>query len=340
MQNDALGVAVVGAGNMGRRHMTAINEVPLFALRTICDANTELARERAEEFGAAEWTGDYAEVVRREDVDVVYVCVPAGLHADVVVAAAESGKHVFCEKPLALTLSDGERMIRAAQEAKVKLAVGFQHRFRKWFTYLHRLLNDGDVKRPVYCQLASAASVRPNPAMHDMHGNGGPFIDVMCHHVDIWRYLFESDPVKVYARTATLAEGTERLAHLKELAPDTGVIVVEFASGDVATYTECWGLPDGSPGFSHEYMVASNAFIELERFSRMKISLNGKEPEELADWEVTIQELLGTQAGHFADTLRKDGTPRTTGEDGLIALKVSLAAMESARTGQPVLING
>ena len=337
MAERTYGVAVVGAGRMGRRHMTAIARVPWFDLRVVCDANLEVAEAQAQAFGADAWLSDYQDAVKRDVVDVVYVCVPAGLHAAVAVAGAENGKHVYCEKPFCLTLDDGERMIRTAEQAGVKLAIGFQHRFQRIFARLKEMLTDGSIERPTQYVIVGAGSIRPLPAMHDMAGNAGPFVDSLCHYLDMWRYVFGSDPVRVFARVDTFAKGKDALASVQELAPDTGVVVVEFASGDTGLYYDSSGLPEGSPGFSATHVVAPNALIEVEGFfAKLRVSLNGGPAEETPDMTISIQDLQNAAAEHFAKAVR-DGTPvRTGGKDGLIALKVSLAAFESAKTGEAV----
>jgi len=330
------GVAVVGAGSMGGRHLAAIQKVPWFRLRVVCDANAELARTRAQEFGVPDWTSDFRRAVARGDVAVAYVCTPAAFHADVAIEAARNGKHVLTEKPLALTLDEGERMIEAARAAGVKLAVGFQHRFREYFAAQRRLFANDEVGRPVYYSSSSATEVRPNLAMHDVHGNGGPFVDVLCHYVDIWRFLFDSDPVRVFASAAVFAKGKDHVASVRELAPDTGVVVVGFASGDVGSFQTSWGLPVGVRAASHERALAPDALLDLEPFSKFRVVREGGATQEFGPFEEGVQELQDRQTMHFAEAVRDDKPVRASGEDGLIALKVSLAVLESAETGRAV----
>jgi len=330
------GVALVGAGNMGARHLAAIAQVPWFRLRVVCDANADLARSRATEFGAPHWTSDYREAVRRDDVSVVYICTPAALHADVAVEAARSGKHVFTEKPLALTIEDGQKMISAARAANTRLAIGFQHRFREFFDVQRRLFAEGRVGRPIYYVVSTAAQVRPNLAMHEVRGNGGPFVDVLCHYVDIWRYLFGSDPVRVFSSAATLARGKPHVASVRELALDTGVVVVTFASGDAACFIISWGLPVGVTASTHMRALAPDALLELQPFDKFRAIREGGTVEEFGPFEEDTALLLNRQTMHFAQALRDDKPVAASGEDGLIALRVSMAVLESARSGRTI----
>lgn len=337
MSNETMGVAVIGAGNMGKRHMKNSREIPEFEIRAVADVNAAAAEAQAKEFGAPFWTADFKEAIARPDVDVVFACVPSCFHADVAVEAAQNKKHVFSEKPLALTLEDGERMIQAAQEAGVVLAIDLQQRFQKSFRDIRRILADEDVGTPRYYTIVETIDARPNPAMHNRGLNGGPLMDQFCHWLDMWRFVLGSDPVRVFARGATFATENPRLADLAEkdaLAVDTGSVTVEFASGDVGSYQVCWGLPDKTSGVTCHVIVAPKAQIELELFSKITIH-RGSEQEVIENPAVNAHL---EQLKHFAGCLRNGGRPSTTGEDGLFALKTSLAIMKSIETGEAVVI--
>ena len=335
MPEKTYGVGVVGAGAMGKTHLRNFSRVPCFEIRAVADVDADRAAEQGAEFGAAYHATDYRQVVTRPDVDVVVVAVPAAYHAQIAIMAAENGKHVFCEKPLALTVADGERMIRAAREAGVKLGLNFQLRFHEGVGVLRERFRSGALARPVFYTSHAGSEVRPKPAMHDDTLNRGPFVDVMCHTVDLWRVLFQSDPVRVYARAAIFGAGKPKVAGVKQLALDTGVVVVEFASGDVGTFHISWGLPEGTPGLSGQFIYAPNGHVTLEGWAKLTFTLNGGEPEVIED----ITGDCGLEnVRHFAAAVT-DGAPiQTTGEDGLMALKVSLAALESSRTGRAVTI--
>lgn len=335
MSEKRFGVGVVGAGAMGQNHLRNFAALPDFEIRAVADADEARAREQAERFGARLCATGYREIVECPDVDVVVVAIPTAFHAEVAIAAAQNGKHIFCEKPLALTVADGERMIQAAQEAGVKLALNFQLRFHNGFRILREWFRSGKVARPVFYVAHAAAEVRPKLAMHDDTLNRGPVVDLMCHTVDVWRCLFESDPVRVYARGATFATGKPRVAPVERLAVDTALVVVEFGSGDVGAFHVSWGLPEGTAGMSQQVVYAPNALLQIDPFSKIRIALDGKEPEEI---DGTGNDPLVDHTKHFAAAVRDDLPVETTGQDGLIALKTSLAALESAATGRLVEI--
>lgn len=337
MNNSAIGIAVIGAGNMGKRHMNNAREISAFDVRAVVDVDSAAAEAQAKEFGAPFWGTDYKEAIARPDVDVVFVCVPSCCHAEVAVEAAKNKKHIFSEKPLALTLEDGERMVKAARDAGVILAIDLQQRFQPSFRKIRKILAEEDVGGPRYYTIVETIDVRPNPAMHNRRLNGGPLMDQFCHWLDMWRFVFGSDPIRVFARGATFATENPRVAHLAEkgdLALDTASVTVEFASGDIGSYQVSWGLPDNTQGVTCHVIVAPKAQIELELFSKLTVH-RGAEREVIEGLGVNAHL---EQLKHFAGCLRNGGRPSTTGEDGLIALNTSLAIMESIEIGMPVRI--
>lgn len=334
-KQDSLGVAVVGAGDMGQTHMRHIAEIPWLKIRAVADVDASRAAEHAGRLEGCAWTQDYREAVARPDVDVVLVCVPTAFHAEVVVEAARHGKEIFCEKPLALSLSDGQRMIAAAKEAGVRLGINFCMRFMEAHRYLRNCFQERRFGRPVYYAQYMAAGVRPKLAMHDQSLNGGPFMDILCHYVDLWRFLFDSEPCHVYARGAVFAQGKPSVTSVRRLAADTGAVVVEFRSGDVGCFNVCWGLPEGTEALQRHLAVAPLALLEIDPASAITIRSGGQKSEVVSGLQTDAQR---EQIRHFAHGLRDGQPPCTTGEDGLIALQVSLAALESIRSGKAITI--
>lgn len=334
MTEKTYGIAVVGAGNMGQRHMTNASQIPGFEIRAVADVDADQAEEQAKAVGAPMWTTEYQEVVSRPEIDVVFVCVPASFHAQVCVAAAESGKHVFCEKPLALDLEDGRRMLAAVKKAGVTLALNFQQRLRKVAHELRRMFAEGQLARPAYLVQQGFCEVRPKLAMNDRNRNGGPLVDVLCHWADLWRFLFQSDPVRVFARGTIFARGKPRVEPIRELAVDTAIVTVEFASGDIGCYQVSWGLPEGITGGGRTVLLTPDAWSEFDVFdSEVTIQRGEGRTETLKNLK---SDPLLEQMKHLANALRSGTPPNTGGEDGLVALKVSLAALKSIETGEVV----
>lgn len=333
MNEGKLGICVIGCGDMGEEHSYAWTNIPEAELTVAVDNNQEKGRKFIEKYGFNEYLDDYNEALTRSDVDVVSVCVPTAYHADISVKALKAGKHVLCEKPIALTNSDAKRIVEAANQSKCKFTISFQRRHSLEFTKLKDMIATDTLGHPVMSVVHSLQSIRPKRAMHDaLTGNGGPIIDSMCHYFDFWRGVFASEPVRVTAHGFTLAKDRPEIAHFTKIAPDTANVCVEFASGDIGVIVVSWGLPPGVNGERLWEFFGPKGLIK-PGFDNMSLQLEGG--------NIKVIESLKMRAEitrHFTDCILNDKKPLITAEDGLIALKISLAAIESMEAGSSVTL--
>ena len=328
-----LGVAIVAAGARGKAHADAWAALPDTEVRVVADVDDARARELAEAH-TAEWTGDGLAAATRDDVDIVSVCTPAAYHATYVVPAAQAGKHVLCEKPMALSLDDADQMIAAARDNEVVLSFSFQGQFRESTAKVRELVAAGEIGRPIMIRQVHGAEIRPKLAMHDrLHGNNGPFVDTFCHSLTAWRTWLQSEPVCVKASGMTLARDAEELRGIAELAVDTGAALVEFASCDVGEFSASWGLPKGVRAGGLTQMLGPKGTMVPGRGS---ISITKRGGEETTVPNLATGNENIDQAKHFVACVRRECEPVNTGADARIALQVSLAALESMATGQTV----
>jgi predicted dehydrogenase len=130
MTSGEVGVGLVGSGFIGQVHAEAFSQSAVASVRAVASRSADRAAAFARQWGIPAWHADYRELVERADVDLVCVAAPNWLHRDITVAAAEAGKHVICEKPLARTLREANEMIAACRDAGVKLTSGFRERLR------------------------------------------------------------------------------------------------------------------------------------------------------------------------------------------------------------------
>jgi predicted dehydrogenase len=321
---------------MGTQHTNGWRTVKGARLIAVADLDEGRAKRLAEEYGFARWATDYHEVVALDEVDVVSVCTPAFYHPEITVYAAQHGKHVLCEKPIALTLEEADRMINTTRSCGVKLGIGFQLRFAKATQQLKGLFHRGEIGRPVMWRQNASAPIRTvvgKPAMHDLkRGNGGPTVDICCHTFDLWRVVLRAEPVRVTARGFTFARGREELKDVEELAPDTIAILVEHSSGDMGVITITWGLPPGAQGGSMVDILGSKGAIILANKGLRVIREGGEERRiPCPSGDEKAEEIR-----YFAQRIIEGGEPEATGMDGKIALTVSLAALESMERGESV----
>ena len=334
-------LGLIGCGAVGVVHAQSIAEADASELVIVADIDKEAASSVSRRFGVKQVTTDVKDVVSHPLLDGVVVAIPSHLHADVVVEAAKAGKHVFCEKPLAMTLADADRMIDACKEAGVLLQVGFVMRFAEPRQRLKQLIQSGILGRPIVFRVFfPLMSGDQKQWMHRLDEGGGPFIEGGIHHFDHLRTIF-GEVESVYA--AALGIKPEEYSGV-----DTGTAIVKFRSQDTLVYSVCWGLP-GLEGYgdmrggTRYDIIGSKGYALFPALDGTPVmSFNCYEDGS----EKNVAELPwpnGWGAGgdayrgeiaHFVACIQKNEVPMVTGEDGRKALEIGLKVLESARTGQ------
>jgi len=329
-----LNICVVGAGDLGTQHAAQWQKVPGATIMAICDIDQERVLAAQQKFGIEAAYTDYREALSHPGIDAVSVAIPSCAHREVSEAAMRRGYHVLCEKPIALTLEDGEAMLTAAEECGVKFAVGFCKRFLEQIDKLQELIQGGAIGRPVMYRHISGIQVRPKQWIMDKQMGGGPIIDMACHYFDQWRLIFDSEPALVKASGVTLSTDLPLMADYDPQV-DTVTILVEYESGDVGSLSLSWGLPEGISTAMQEDILGPGGLITLDGLDTLTV-------ETAAD-HTKVFDSLGTnmlepEVAAFAEAIREDKPVVAGGEDGLIALRVSLAALRSIETGQAVAL--
>lgn len=234
----ALNFAVIGAGNIGKIHVAALQQIPDARVSVVCSRTESTGRALADQCGAT-WVQDYQAAVGRDDVDVVAICTPSGTHAEIALAAAAAGKHLLIEKPIDITLARVDQIIAAAQAAGVVLACVFPRRFALG---VHKTKTALDANRLGRLTLADICVKWHRPQTYydgSWRGTwvldgGGALMNQAIHSIDLLQWL--AGPVtSVIGRTATLAHQME--------TEDTASAVVTFQSGAMGVIqgaTSCW----------------------------------------------------------------------------------------------------
>jgi len=329
-----LNVCVIGAGDLGTTHTEQWQKVSGAEVVAICDTDEERAVAAAQNFGIDGVYTDYQEAFSHPDIDTVSVAIPSCHHRIVSEAAMRRGYHVLCEKPIAVTMEDGEAMLTAADECGVKFAVGFCRRFLPQTHKICDLVQSGAIGRPVMYRHISGLDVRPKGWIMDKQQGGGPVIDVACHYVDQWRVVSDSEPTRVKASGMTLS-GDSPLMTEYDPEVDTVTILVEFASGDVGSLSLSWGLAQGVRTETLEDILGPDGVITIGGIDRLAVQTVGGETEIHEDFSTDMFE---REIAAFAQAIREDRPVAADGEDGMIALQVSLAALRSIETGQAVTL--
>lgn len=336
-----LGVCILGCGMMGNIHAAHWQALPEARVVAVVDILEQRAQALAQQYGLATWYGDYRQAVALPEVEVVSVCVPTCLHAEMSIQAMQHGKHVLCEKPMALHVEQAEAMLRAAGQHKVRLGIGFMRRHSPLLEKLRQQVQASRLGQPALYYAADIRQVRPKIAMHDAQQNGGPALDMAVHVLDVWAYVFDSQPAAVFAQGTALAGQRPELASIQEIAPDTATLVVRYASGDTGTFVVSWGLPPGvNPPEQPDQVYTAGGLIEANwkaRQQSMRQMVEGGAWQELALCEEDMYQREIAAMARWILGPPGEGFP-ATGETGLAALRVARAALESIETGKAVAL--
>jgi len=339
---DKMKFAIVGAGVIAPFHAKAITANENAELVAICDTGKEKAERLAEEFSVSKTYTDYEEMFGEEEIDIVSVCVPSGLHSEVTIAAAKAGIHVLCEKPLDITSEKMTAMIEACREHKVKLGCVFQRRTLDAAVITRKAIQEGKLGKLV---LGDAyLKYYRSPEYYESAGwrgtweldGGGALMNQGVHGIDLIQWMV-GDVDSVFAYTAPLVRDIE--------VEDTAVIAVKYKNGAFGviqgttsvypgqeTRFEIHG-ENGSIIFSDSgfqqwtFLDGDNAIPQVEN-----VEGGGSDPKAISD------------EGHFVfvediiQAVTEDREPLVPGEEARKAVDLILAIYESSRTGKEVKV--
>ena len=210
----------------------------------LCDPVAEARESAGSEFGVSRLYADWHDVMCDPDIDAVVVVTPTKLHHDVVIAAAEAGKHVFCEKPFASSEAECDEMIEACERAGVKLQIGFMRRFEESYVHAKERIDAGDIGEVVLVKSLTRGPSHPKPWMYDIRSNYGPIGEVNSHDFDTLRWFVGSEVSSIYS-----IGGNFRSPEVVEDYPDyydTVAMSLSFENGSL-------GVIDGAQYVQYGY---------------------------------------------------------------------------------------
>ena len=195
-----LKVCLIGCGRAGMIHARNYkNKIENACITAVADAVEEAAKAAAEELGVEKCFSDYKEILSDPEIDAVIVVAPTNLHKQIVIDCAAAGKHIFCEKPMAMTVEECDEMIAACDRHKVKLQIGFMRRFDASFREAKRLVEEGAIGELVQIHSNTRGPSKPRPWMYDIKKSNGILAEVNSHDIDAVRWMAGSDIETVYA---------------------------------------------------------------------------------------------------------------------------------------------
>jgi predicted dehydrogenase len=333
---EPLRLGVIGVGLMGEGHVASNQRNALGKIVAICNRGKERLDHVQQEYGIPAAYQDYNEMFAKEKLDGVIIATPDGAHVGPAKAAAAAGVHILLEKPIATNLPEAEAVVAACREAGVKLQVGFVLRFTTPYLVLRQQILAGEVGRPTMVYASRCVAKREAKRI-------GVHRDVLqavsIHDIDTMLWNFGTDVESVYA-----VKGGDVLKDLLN-TPDYYWTTLNYRNGLKGVSLGHWAMPDTFPLFvSCEMLVTGTD-------GSAQLRLSGQDMNVISDKSYTCPDTVfafnlagGSQAfreegEQFCRCIIDDVEPLVTGRDGLNALKVCLAAEESAETGRPVPVS-
>ncbi len=329
----------IGWGLIGASHIAASEMIPALNAASACHVAAVMSSspERGRAFAATHSIPrahtSVEQLLNDDEVDVVYVSTTNDLHHEQVLAAVAAGKHVLCEKPLALTLEQAGAMVEACERAGVVMGVNHHLRATSWMRELRRLIGAGAIGRPLSAHARHVfRHEHANPwRTQRPEAGAGAIFDLTVHDADTLRFVFGDEIAEVTAFSAQHGVGQGSVE-------DTVAGSMRFASGAVATFHDSMAFDHPGTRFevhgSEAAIVATDGLAEAPN-TRL-VMLRGRAATELPYGREADPYLVGVEA--FNAAVRGDGSPLARGEDGVRSLAVALAVREAAATGRRVAV--
>ena len=302
---------LVGCGDIAAKRVApALRDSPHSALGAVARARAELAAEFARSHGAPRWYADWRELLRDPEIDAVYVATPVRLHVEQSVAAAEAGKHVLCEKPMALDVAGCDRMTAAARRSGVRLGVAYYRHHYPIVARLREMLRSGEIGRPVLAQVQAFERFDPPPdhprrwLLKKAESGGGPMMDFGCHRLEVLLDLLgpvaevRGFPANVLFRDREVEDTC--LAHLRFESGAEAVLAVTHAARESRDALQLFAS-DGS------------AHVDVLNQGRLRIVTAGGAREEQHAPHPNLHQPL---VEDFVAAVRENREPAVTGAIG------------------------
>ena len=331
-----IGVGVVGTGRIGKLHIEhlALN-IPEAELVALCSLDRPEAESLAKQFNVPKVTDDYTTLLTDPQIEAVLVASATDTHAEISQAAAEAGKHIFCEKPISLDLKQIDETLAIVGKVGVKFQVGFNRRFDVSFKRIREAVASGEIGEPHIMRITSRDPAPPPVAYVKV--SGGIFLDMTIHDFDMARYLIGDEVVEVYAVGGVRVD--PQIGEAGDI--DTAVITLRFQNGVIATIDNSreavYGYDQRVEVFGSKGMVtAENSLTNTVTFSGSK-GTQGASPPYFFVERYKAAYLSELQA--FFACIQEDTPPLVTGDDGRAPIVMGFAALKSLRENRPVLLS-
>jgi myo-inositol 2-dehydrogenase/D-chiro-inositol 1-dehydrogenase len=330
-----LRVGLIGAGRIGRVHAeNLVYRIPEADLVAVSDIFVEAAERLAAELGVMAYQ-DHRRILEDERVDAVLICSSTDTHAQFIEDAAEAGKQIFCEKPIALDLGKIDRALAVVEQAGVKLQIGFNRRFDPSFKRVQEIVAAGEIGEPHILRISSRDPAPP--PIEYVQVSGGIFLDMTIHDFDMARFLMGREVESVYAAGEVLVDPA--IGQAGDV--DTAAITLRFENGALGVIDNSrqavYGYDQRVEVFGSGGLVtADNDYPNSARISDAQRVLRDL---PLNFFMERYTESYANEIRAFVECVIQDTLPPVTGLDGRIPVIMGYAAQKSLAEGRPVRLD-
>lgn len=317
-------VVIVGAGGLGGVHGRAFARMPNAEPVAVMDIDKGAAERLASELGVPAFI-DFDEMLAATQPNAVSVCTPTSSHSEYAIRAANAGKHVVVEKPMARTLDQCREMVDAAERSGVTLMVAHVLRYFPEFAAAKAQVDAGAIGKPAVVRTTRGGGA-PGGWFANQEMSGGVVLDLIIHDFDWLRWTF-GDAERVYAK-GLAGRNIEKL--------DYALVTIRFKSGVIAHVEGNWAY--SAKGWTAKFEIAGDGgLIDYSNHNSPTVIIAPKDGPVSAASPINADPYY-LELEHFIDCIEKGVTPSITPEDGLRAAEIAFAALESIKTGKPVKI--
>jgi predicted dehydrogenase len=334
-------VCLVGAGRAGKVHAKSlVNHVPAAKLVGVVDSRADALRDTGDQFGVDARFEALEAALDGLEFDAAVIVTPTFTHRSLAVMAAEAGKHVFVEKPMALSIAECDEMLAAARRNAVFLQIGFMRRFAPEFVAAFERIQAGEIGRPMLIKSLSHGPGLPPPWARDLKKSNGLLAEVNSHDWDCVRWLMGSDPRRVYAEVANF-KGEARGVTTEHFY-DNALVNIRFENGGLGSIS---GVCPCDYGYDARVeIVGELGIMQIGAMQGQTVVVctdrqHGLVTPIYRTWAERFAWGYIREMGHFVDCIQTGTPPRVGGEDGRWAVAGALAGTRSFLEERPVYLS-
>jgi myo-inositol 2-dehydrogenase/D-chiro-inositol 1-dehydrogenase len=319
-------VGVIGLGRIGKLHVHNIMaQIQAIKLIGVSDIIENSLQEVSQKYDIPIIKNDYRYLLDNKEIDAVVICSSTDTHAKIMIEAAQAGKDIFCEKPIALDLKEINRALEAVKTEGIKLQIGFNRRFDPSFMKAKEMVQSGKIGKPHIVKITSRDPAPP--PIEYIKVSGGIFLDMTVHDFDMIRYLLDDEVKELMAVGSCLVN--PEISKYNDI--DTAIITFQYKNGG-------WGIIDNSRQAVYGYdqrieVFGSEGCVQVANKKPTEVSLYGKESttsdKPLYFFLERYNESYINEMKHFVDCIQNDRNPSVSGYDGKMAAIMGYAAKES-----------